>query len=134
MEYVTLVFDKLGVFALAAAAVLAYRMGQGMGRNAAFSYGAKHVMITGGSSGIGLESAKECIRRNASAVTIVARDAKKLQETKDLLEAFVTNEQKATKITTVSVDCGTNQETVDAALRPCFEKQPVDVLVRSKAF
>ena len=33
----------------------------------------KNVLITGGSSGIGLELAKECAKRGAATLTIVAR-------------------------------------------------------------
>ena len=130
MDYVRAVLDKVGVVAIAALTVLAFRFGQGVGGRKPFSYSDKHVMITGGSSGIGLEVAKEGIRRNASAVTIVARDARKLQEAKTVLDAFAKEQMKKTTVALVSVDCGSNQETVDEALLPCISAQPVDVLVR----
>ena len=131
MEYLRSVLDNVGVVALAAFTVLAFRFGQGEGRKKAFSYNSdKHVMITGGSSGIGLEVAKECIRRNASAVTIVARDVRKLEEAKTVLDAFAKEQMKKTTVAIVSVDCGSNQETVDQALLPCISAQPVDALVR----
>ena len=40
-----------------------------------------HVLVTGGSSGIGLACAAECVRRGAN-VTLVARNAKNLGEIK----------------------------------------------------
>ena len=40
-----------------------------------------HVLITGGSSGIGLEIGKECARKGAF-ITLVARNKQKLEEAK----------------------------------------------------
>nr|ACO15176.1 3-ketodihydrosphingosine reductase precursor [Caligus clemensi] len=42
-----------------------------------------HVLITGGSSGIGKATAKEVIRRGASLVTLWARNKHKLEEARD---------------------------------------------------
>ncbi|XP_055388517.1 3-ketodihydrosphingosine reductase-like [Condylostylus longicornis] len=39
----------------------------------------KHVCITGGSEGIGLSLAQECVRKGAFAVTLIARSPKKLE-------------------------------------------------------
>uniref|UniRef100_A0A0G4HEW0 3-dehydrosphinganine reductase n=1 Tax=Chromera velia CCMP2878 TaxID=1169474 RepID=A0A0G4HEW0_9ALVE len=46
----------------------------------------KHVLITGGSEGLGLELAKECVRRGARRVTIVGRREGKLREAVRSLE------------------------------------------------
>merc|ERR1711942_278819 len=42
----------------------------------------RHVVITGGSSGIGLACAKECARRGAR-ITLIARDPRKLEKAKE---------------------------------------------------
>lgn len=101
-----------------------------------YSYKGKHVMITGGSSGIGLEIAKECIRVGASVITLVARDSKKLEKAKtELLEMIASEEQTKeiickTKLCTVSVDVGKSQSEVDTALQPCYDSMgSVDVLI-----
>ena len=47
----------------------------------------KHVFITGGSSGIGIETAKEYIKRGAN-VTIAARNKEKLAEAVKTLELY----------------------------------------------
>lgn len=53
----------------------------------------KHVVVTGGSSGIGLWAAMECVRLGAN-VTIVARNVKLLEKAKEqLLEAKVREDQ-----------------------------------------
>ena len=44
-----------------------------------------HVLITGGSSGIGLEVAKECARKGAF-ITLVARNSDRLNEAKSQVE------------------------------------------------
>eukprot|EP00934_Nitzschia_sp_Nitz4_P001446 Nitzschia sp. Nitz4//scaffold291_size36643//6474//7604//NITZ4_007760-RA/size36643-snap-gene-0.28-mRNA-1//-1//CDS//3329546118//1446//frame0 len=59
---------------------------------------ADHVIITGGSSGIGLSIAKECVKRGVAKITLVARNMEKLQEAKKELEAM----SAATKVSVVS--------------------------------
>ena len=49
-----------------------------------------HVIITGGSSGIGLEIAKECYK-NGSHVTIIARNQEKLQAAKISIQNSLEN-------------------------------------------
>jgi 3-dehydrosphinganine reductase len=45
-----------------------------------------HVIVVGGSSGIGLAIAKECVRRSLSKVTIIARNQDKLDQAKSEME------------------------------------------------
>ena len=98
-----------------------------------YSFKGKHVIITGGSSGIGLELAKECVRKGSRLVTLVARNENKLSEAKKEVEALQQKEigkEKKTIISTISVDCGKSQEIVDAAFSPYFKKHGnVDILV-----
>lgn len=47
-----------------------------------------HVIVTGGSSGIGLSLAKECVMRGVSRVTILARNVDKLEASKKELQSL----------------------------------------------
>jgi 3-dehydrosphinganine reductase len=63
-----------------------------------------HVVITGGSSGIGLCVAKECVQRGISKVTLLARNPAKLKQAQDELEALVAaTSTSQTKLQTISV-------------------------------
>ncbi len=55
---------------------------------ASFDYKDKHVLVTGGSSGIGLALAREYMKKGAR-VTIAARDITRLQEAKKSLDELV---------------------------------------------
>lgn len=59
-----------------------------------YSLKGKHVCITGGSEGIGLDVALESLQRGATTVTILARDGKKLRNAVDYLAQ---NMNKATE-------------------------------------
>jgi 3-dehydrosphinganine reductase len=59
-----------------------------------------HAIITGGSSGIGLAVAKECVARGMNRVTILARNQEKLDVSRQELEAMDTT----TQIQALSVD------------------------------
>ena len=91
-----------------------------------FDYDGKHVIITGGSSGIGLECAKLYAKHGAN-VTIVARDASKLAAAR---EAIAAHQQPNRKVLIASVDTGSSEEAVVKALAPCLkELGDADVLV-----
>lgn len=82
-------------------------------------------MITGGSSGIGFEAAREYIRRGAN-VTIVARNMEKLNEAVSELEKMSTSGS----VLAVSIDTSSSYDTVEEALRPALCKYgDVSVLV-----
>jgi NADPH:quinone reductase-like Zn-dependent oxidoreductase len=78
-------------FAAAAVLLAALHLLTASGRPAApfpFSAGA-HIIVTGGSSGIGLATARALARRGCS-VTLVARDAAKLEAARKLVQADAT--------------------------------------------
>ena len=60
-----------------------------------------HVLVTGGSSGIGLACAAECVRRGAN-VTLVARNAKNLGEIK--VQAVCSAERESAQEFTCKLD------------------------------
>jgi|UniRef100_A0A8J9TBM0 3-dehydrosphinganine reductase len=66
--------------------------------------GDAHVIITGGSSGIGLSIARECARRGVRRVTILARTVSKLETAKKELEELNAQSKKTKQIKAVSVD------------------------------
>jgi len=92
-----------------------------------------HVIITGGSSGIGLALAKELAAQGAS-VTIIARDKKKLEEAKDLIKEYMSRKNiynPEQKILTYSADV-TDFINLNAAIKDSINKNgKVDALVVS---
>ncbi|XP_046623969.1 3-ketodihydrosphingosine reductase [Neodiprion virginianus] len=71
----------------------------------------KHVVVTGGSSGIGKCIAIDAARRGAH-VTIIARDLKKLEAAKhEILQAC--KHKDVQKVECVSLDIGSNYENVE---------------------
>jgi len=98
-----------------------------------FSSEKKRVVITGGSSGIGLELARAYLEQNA-IVIIIARDVKKLtQAHEDLIESVSKslNKNKGdVKLDYISCDVSSSDDSVRNALGPWIEKYGgVDVLV-----
>jgi 3-dehydrosphinganine reductase len=58
---------------------------------------ARHAIITGGSSGIGLSIARDCVKRGFQRVTIVARNVERLEEAKKSLQELAKKNNKDTK-------------------------------------
>lgn len=75
----------------------------------------RHIIITGGSSGIGLSVAIECVQLGAN-VTIIARNVKNLESALKKIESKRHNENQ--KIQYRSVDLGKNYLDVEK----CFEE------------
>ncbi|KAH9326342.1 hypothetical protein KI387_006520, partial [Taxus chinensis] len=89
----------------------------------------KHVLITGGSSGIGLEIAKEAISQGAY-VTLVARDSSKLKKAyEEILEEEQCDEDRINiKVADVS-----DYEAISTAICGAFQWRPIDILVCNAA-
>jgi len=88
------------------------------------SFSGRHVLITGGSEGIGLEIAKQCAARGA-VVTLVARTRSKL----DAARAAVLAETPSAKVCVQIADVSQSAQVVQAV--ECGEKElgPVDVCI-----
>ncbi|XP_057852124.1 3-dehydrosphinganine reductase TSC10A [Cryptomeria japonica] len=84
----------------------------------------KHVLITGGSTGIGLAIAKEALSQGAF-VTLLARSSSKLEKAEQNLAK---NGDTKHKILTKVADVGV-YETLAKAIKEAFEWRAVDVLV-----
>ena len=87
----------------------------------------KHVLVTGGSKGIGKEVAKEFVKRGAN-VTIMARNAKQLSEASEEISKLIKPEPnsssssrspsiKRQKTLNISVDVTSDYEHVAKAVR-----------------
>lgn len=74
----------------------------------------KHVLVTGGSSGIGLWAAIECARLGAN-VTVVARNQKLLDKAVEVIRENCADKDKQ-KIACKSVDLSSSYEAVQSAL------------------
>jgi 3-dehydrosphinganine reductase len=82
-----------------------------------------HVVITGGSSGIGLATARLAARRGAR-VSLVARDEARLASAADQLEG-------ASHVATASADVGRPDDLRAAIAQLTAEQGPCDVLITS---
>ncbi len=86
-----------------------------------------HVLVTGGSSGIGLEAARQALERGAR-VSVVARDAERLVA---VLEALERSCGDATRVAAEPADV-TDPDRLEAACALLVAQHgPVDVLVTS---
>lgn len=90
-----------------------------------FSLKGKHVCITGGSQGIGLELAILAVRKMAAGVTIIARKQEHLDNAKGLLTAL----SASVKIQTISADVSDQSKIEEALSKAAKEFGAIDVLV-----
>jgi 3-dehydrosphinganine reductase len=90
----------VALLALPAAALLTFRKKKG--DPATTKLGTyRRAIITGGSSGIGLAVAKECVEKGFDQVVIIARNVERLEKAKATLDAL---SSKSTSILAFSVD------------------------------
>nr|XP_020451269.1 3-ketodihydrosphingosine reductase [Monopterus albus] len=86
-----------------------------------------HVVVTGGSSGIGKCIAIECYRQGAF-ITLVARDEAKLLQAKKEVEKFAINDKQV--VLCISLDVSSDYSQVESVIKQAQEKLgPVDMLV-----
>jgi NAD(P)-dependent dehydrogenase (short-subunit alcohol dehydrogenase family) len=97
----------------------------------------RHVLVTGGSSGIGLEVARLYIIKGFK-VTIVARNKQKLEEARHELARTLKDVFREPsvrvedRIMAISCDVGSNEAEVQKAFQPAISKfGDVDILVNS---
>lgn len=99
-------------------------------RNPSSFYPGKHVLITGGSSGIGKELARTLIKAGAS-VTLVARNHAKLETTARELEPPGEKDATTPRVNFFATDC--SQYVLVEKMATYVESRfgPVDILVNS---
>ncbi|XP_056680213.1 3-ketodihydrosphingosine reductase isoform X2 [Monodelphis domestica] len=86
-----------------------------------------HVVVTGGSSGIGKSIAIECYKQGAF-ITLVARDENKLLQAKKEIEKHSINDKQV--VLCISVDVSQDYGQVENVIKQAQEKLgPVDMLV-----
>lgn len=85
----------------------------------------KHVVITGGSQGIGKAAGIEAARRGAH-VTILARNENNLKIAEDEIKQNCINEEQ--EVTTLKLDV-TKFDEIENVIRKIEEKRPVDILL-----
>lgn len=90
------------------------------------SFRGLHVLISGGSEGIGLELAKQCAARGAT-VTLVARTRSKL----DAARAFVLEATPSAKVSVQTADVSQAAQVAQAVELGEKELGPVDVCIAS---
>jgi len=82
----------------------------------------KHVLITGGSKGIGKEVAKECVKRGAN-VSILARNPQQLSEACQEISQLINNTSSSStkvnrqKVLDISVDVTSDFDTVAKSVK-----------------
>jgi 3-dehydrosphinganine reductase len=88
----------------------------------------KHVVVTGGSSGIGKCIAIEAATRGEN-VTLIARDVKKLESAVSEVAKFCLHHEKQ-KVQFISLDVSENYEDIEKALHDAEEETgPISMLV-----
>ncbi|CAF0836609.1 unnamed protein product [Adineta ricciae] len=90
-----------------------------------------HVIITGGSSGIGKELARQLLHEHGARVTILARNRERLEECRRDLTP-----NSSDRLLCLSVDISQSYEQVDKAVQQSIRHhldKPVDILINNAA-
>jgi 3-dehydrosphinganine reductase len=90
----------------------------------------KHVMITGGSSGIGLATAKLCYQQGAK-VSIIARNTKRLKEAREEIVNSGRTGSTPENVAWFAAEVQNEHQVVDTINAAEKELGPVDVLILS---
>ena len=106
----------VALLSLPAAALLTFRKK----KDASLEGGFRRAIVTGGSSGIGLAVAGDCVKKGFDEVVIIARNVDKLEAAKKSLQKHISTE-KGTKITALSVDVS-NLGKLEEAAAKIFDK------------
>ena len=80
-----------------------------------YSFAGKHVVITGGSSGLGLEMAKQ-IASESATVTIVARNRTQLEKAKDEIVSYCQSKGLMTPLVEIQQADICNKEDIQKAI------------------
>jgi 3-dehydrosphinganine reductase len=102
----------VALLSLPAAALLTFRKKSSADKEPTF----RRAIITGGSSGIGLAVAHECVKKGFDQVVIIARNVKKLKAAQESLEK-ATLEGRDTKILALSVDVSSLNQLEEASTK-----------------
>lgn len=86
----------------------------------------KSVLVTGGSSGIGLATAR-LLRQNGANLILIARNKHRLDVAKKSLQA---NTVARADVQTLALDV-CDQDSMVAAIEPLLAKRPVDILINN---
>ena len=94
-----------------------------------YSFAGKHVMITGGSSGLGLEMAKQ-IASESATVTIVARNRAQLEKAKDEIVSYCRSKGVMTPLIEIQQADICNKEEIQKAINESSQTSgSVDVII-----
>lgn len=88
----------------------------------------KHAVVTGGSSGIGLSIAKELCYRNCQHISILARNAQKLDEAKTFLQEYAKSIGSTSTIHAISVDVSDAEKIKQEAEKICSSNNDLPVV------
>jgi len=92
----------------------------------------KNIVITGGSSGIGLELARQIITKQCKQIILIARNEERLQEAVDEINQIKSKDQK---ITFLSLDLATNPEEVNKKVKSLLDEiKTIDILINCAGF
>jgi 3-dehydrosphinganine reductase len=90
-----------------------------------------HVLITGGSSGIGKELARQFLNEHGARVTILARNSERLEECRRELSPNLSD-----RLLCLSVDISQSYEQVENAIQQSIrhhQDKPIDILINNAA-
>mmetsp|Transcript_32727 Transcript_32727/g.59313 ORF Transcript_32727/g.59313 Transcript_32727/m.59313 type:complete len:312 (-) Transcript_32727:492-1427(-) len=88
----------------------------------------KHVVITGGSAGIGLCIAEEAIKKKAN-VTLIARTTSKLKEAQEQLQSLSSSQKLGSVIRIQTADVTSEEQIKQALVEAATNLGPVDILI-----